>query len=329
MIAASKTGCFAVGNERTDPNSKAARWGLMPKLTEGRWTGPFFAVVAVHATSLVSPALAEDDDREECIDKSQYTLFNPTPSNCMREFAPDRPDLTDNPFTVDAGHVQLEADLVNYSLSRPDPDGTVTEKFLFGATDIRVGLTNNIEVDALVQPINAVHTQFVHPSRDDWAAGPDTLEIGAKFNLYGNDTFEEGSIALGIRPFIEVPTAHNGVGEEDVEGGVSGLLAIKLSAKTELEMMTEYDVVKDEEGSGYHVEYFNSASYEYEWNSKLSIYFEVATLFGNEGPSGIVQFGAGVLYQPRENVQIDIGSNFGVTRASDRINPFLGITKRF
>lgn len=280
--------------------------------------------------SLASPAAAEDDDSGTCPDKGQYTLFNPTPVRCMREFEPDRPDLTDNPFTVDAGHVQLEADLVNYALSRPEEEGTVTEKFLFGATDIRVGLTNNIEVDALLQPINALHTRFVHPSRETWAVGPDTLEIGTKINLYGNETFERpGSIALGLRPFIEIPTVHNGVGEEHVEGGVSGLLAIKLSAKTELELMTEYDIAKDEEGSGYHVEYFNSGSYEYEWNSKISTYFEVATLFGNEDHGGIVQLGMGILYQPRENVQIDFGSNFGVTRASDRINPFVGVTKRF
>lgn len=110
---------------------------------------------------------------------------------------------------------------------------------------------------------------------------------------------------------------------------MEGLLAIKLSAKTELELMTEYDIAKDEEGSGYHVEYFNSGSYEYEWNSKISTYFEVATLFGNEDHGGIVQLGMGILYQPRENVQIDFGSNFGVTRASDRINPFVGVTKRF
>jgi hypothetical protein len=264
-------------------------------------------------------------------DKSQYTLFNPTPTNLMREFEPDRPDLTDNPFTVDAGHVQLESDLFNYSRSRPDPDGTVTEKFLFGSTDVRVGLTNSTEVDFLLAPIDAVRRRLVHPSRDSWAAGPDTLEIGTKFNFYGNDSFEKpGSTALGIRPFIEIPTVRNGVGEENVEGGVSVLFTVKLSDKTELETMTEYDFVKNEEGSGYHVEYFNSASYSYEWTSKFSTYFEVATLFGNEDPSGgIVQLGAGILYQPRENVQIDFGSNFGVTRASDQINPFVGLTKRF
>jgi Putative MetA-pathway of phenol degradation len=288
-------------------------------------------VLAIHTSSLGSLAAAEGDDNQGCPDKNQYTLFNPTPSKCMREFEPDRPDLTNNPFTVDAGHVQLESDLFNYSLSRPDQAGTVTEKFLFGSTNIRVGITNNTELQFLLQPFNAVRTRFKNPATTIWDAGPDVLEIAGKYNFYGNDTFEKpGSTALGVIPFIDIPTVHNGVGEDHVEGGVDVPFAIKLSDKAELELMTEYDFIKNNQGSGYHVEFFNSASYSYEWTSKLSTYFEVATLFGNEDPSGgIVQFGAGILYQPRENVQIDVGSNFGVTRASDRINPFVGLTKRF
>jgi long-subunit fatty acid transport protein len=39
--------------------------------------------------------------------------------------------------------------------------------------------------------------------------------------------------------------------------------------------------------------------------------------------------GAGILYQPKENLQLDAGLNVGVTRASDVINPFVGVTKRF
>jgi hypothetical protein len=294
----------------------------------GQWRKRFIGIVVINAISLANAA-AEENNSAACSEKDQYTLLNPTPADCMREFEPDRPDLTDNPFTVDAGHVQLEADLVNYALSRPDSEGTVTEKFLFGATDIRVGLTNNIEIDALVQPINALRTRFAHPPRTDWAIGPDTMEIGSKFNLDGNDTYEKpGSVAFGIRPFIEIPTVHNGVGEEHVEGGVSGMLAVKLSEKAELELMTEYDISKNEESSGYHVEYFNSGSFSYEWTSKISTYLEVATLLGNE-EGAIILLGTGILYQPRENIQIDFGSNFGVTQASDRINPFIGITKRF
>jgi Putative MetA-pathway of phenol degradation len=294
------------------------------------WTS--LVALAIQACSLGSVLAAEGDDNDEtCPDKSQYTLFNPTPSNCLREFEPDRPDLTNNPFTVDAGHVQLESDFFNYSLSRPDQDGTVTEKFLFGSTNVRVGITNNTELQFLLQPINAVRTRFKNPAMTTWDAGPDVLEITGKYNFYGNDTFEKpGATALGIIPFIDIPTVHNGVGGNDVEGGVDVPFAIKLSDKAELELMTEYDFIKNNQGSGYHVEYFNSGSFSYEFTPKFSAYVEVATLFGNEDPSGgIVTIGTGLLYQPNGNTQIDVGSNFGVTPASDRINPFVGLTKRF
>ena len=63
--------------------------------------------------------------------------------------------------------------------------------------------------------------------------------------------------------------------------------------------MTEYDFIKNNQGSGYHVEYFNSGSLSYQLRSKFSTYLEVATLFGNESPfGGIVTLGTGLLYQP-------------------------------
>src|SRR5213594_318437 len=48
-------------------------------------------------------------------DKSSYTIFNPVPHDLMRELSPDRPDKTESPYTVDAGHFQLEMDFVNYT----------------------------------------------------------------------------------------------------------------------------------------------------------------------------------------------------------------------
>ena len=51
-------------------------------------------------------------------DKSQYTLFNPTPRDLMRELSADRPDKTESAFTVDAGHFQIEADILSYSYDR-------------------------------------------------------------------------------------------------------------------------------------------------------------------------------------------------------------------
>src|SRR5438552_1973140 len=53
-------------------------------------------------------------------DKAEYNLFHPTPPALMREMSADRPDKTDCPFTVDAGHIQLEMDYANLTYNRPN-----------------------------------------------------------------------------------------------------------------------------------------------------------------------------------------------------------------
>lgn len=39
----------------------------------------------------------------------------PAPAARMRELSPDRPDKTESPYTVDAGHFQLEMGFANYA----------------------------------------------------------------------------------------------------------------------------------------------------------------------------------------------------------------------
>ena len=36
----------------------------------------------------------------------------------MREMSTDRPDKTESPYTVDAGHFQVEMDVLTYSYDR-------------------------------------------------------------------------------------------------------------------------------------------------------------------------------------------------------------------
>src|SRR5262249_49501265 len=252
--------------------------------------------VVLFSASIASSLAAEDEEEEgktKCPDKSQYTLFNPTPANCLREFDPDRPDVTDSPFTVDAGHIQFESGLFTYALSRPDREHVVTEEFDILDTNIRLGITNYAEIDLDVPPLDIEHTRFPASRFDTWRSGPGQLELQAKINFFGNDNFEKpGSLALGLIPRLDIPTV---IGGDHVEGGVAVPFAIKLSEKFELEMMTEYDLIHNEEGSGYHVEYLNSASLQYDWTAKLSTYYEVATLFGTQDPlGGIVTLDTGL-----------------------------------
>src|SRR5215208_5769920 len=71
---------------------------------------------ASEGQSAAAPAAGETKD------KNVYNLFHPTPPDLMRELSTDRPDKTESPYTVDAGHVQIEMDLASYSYDRHNPE---------------------------------------------------------------------------------------------------------------------------------------------------------------------------------------------------------------
>src|SRR3989304_4444561 len=90
------------------------------------------------ALNLGSAAAAEAD-------KSQYTLFHPTPREQMRPFSSDQTAYTFSPFTVDAGHVQIEADIVDYLYDRNR--NFKTEGWLYGLSTIKLGLCNSAALE--------------------------------------------------------------------------------------------------------------------------------------------------------------------------------------
>src|SRR4029434_324882 len=83
-------------------------------------------------------------DSNPVADKSQYHLFNPTPRELMREMSTDRPDTTESPYTVDAGHYQIEMSFFDYGRDRAD--GARTETWTFGAMNLKAGLLNNVDL---------------------------------------------------------------------------------------------------------------------------------------------------------------------------------------
>jgi hypothetical protein len=265
-------------------------------------------------------------------DKSQYTLFNPTPERLLREFASDRPDITESPFTVDAGHIQFETNLFGYTRSRPDANGTVTDTYGFGETNIRIGLTSQSELNLVWQPYGIVRTHATDPQESTRSSGISGLTLRTKINLWGNDTYEKpGATALGLLPYVTLPTDRgNGISPDAVEGGFILPFSIKMTDKFDLGLNAGIDVIRNDDTTGYHPEYFTSASLSYNWTEQLSTYYEVAARTGTHDPRGdIVIVATGFAYQFAKNLQIDAGVNFGVTAAADPINPFVGFTARF
>ena len=265
-------------------------------------------------------------------DKDQYWLFNPTPDRLLREMTTDRPDITESPFTVDAGHVQFETTLVGYTRSAPDQAHTVSDEFEFATTNMRIGITNSSELSLVWQPYGTARVRLTDPLRIIHQSGVGGLNLRGKLNLWGNDTFEKpGSTALGLLPFLILPTdRRNGISPEFVAGGIVVPLAVKLSEKWEVSVNGGLAHLREDAESSYHTEVLASASFSYEWSEKLGTYYEIAGRVNTENSRGDpVVLGTGFTYKLAKEVQLDAGVNVGVTPAADRINPFLGLSVRF
>src|SRR3954463_15677745 len=82
--------------------------------------------------------------------KSAFTLFNPTPRDQMREMSTDRPDTTESPYTVDAGHFQLEMSFAEYTYNHDD--GVRTHALDVTPMNFKIGLLNNVDLQIVFTP---------------------------------------------------------------------------------------------------------------------------------------------------------------------------------
>jgi hypothetical protein len=265
-------------------------------------------------------------------DRSRYTLFNPTPDHLLRDLTTDRPDITESPFTVDAGHIQIETNLFGYARSGRDAEGAIVETYEIAVTNVRIGLTNNLEAGFVWQPYGIVRTIRPDPLGTLHQSGIGGLQLRGKVNLWGNDTYgKPGTTALALLPFVTLPTdRHNGIGPEFVDAGLVVPFAVKLTDKFGLGINVGAVRIRTDATTRYHTEIAGSASLSYEWTDTFGTYYEVATRLNTDDERGDpVVLGTGFTWRLGKNVQFDMGVNFGITPSADRINPFVGLTRRF
>ena len=80
----------------------------------------------------------------------------------MRDLSPDRPDKTESPYTVDAGHFQLEMDFANFTYDQSD--GTTTKAWNVGDFNLKAGLLNNVDVQFVYDNYLNVRTEDRSPA---------------------------------------------------------------------------------------------------------------------------------------------------------------------
>lgn len=227
----------------------------------------------------------------------------------LRPLSTDRPDATESPYTVDKGHFQFELEMASATFDGAD------KSYGFAELNGKYGVGTNTDI------------QFVLPMHQHVAGGPEgfgDMQVRIKHNLWGNDG---GDTALGIMPFIQLPTGNGGLSSDEVEGGIILPLAVGGSRGWNYGFQVEADLVADDRGDGHHFSFLASATAAYEVNERTGVFLEIVGIAG-EGSDATTEayFNTGMTWAKEENLQFDAGIRVGLTDESEDFTPFVGVS---
>jgi hypothetical protein len=298
-----------------------------------------------------STAYAADDAP---IDKSAYSLLNPVPDDKLRDFSTDRPGKSHSSTTVDVGRFQIESDFVNYTNDPRGQGDVATRSITYGGPIFKLGVTNNVDVEVGLSfftdlrqsggngtpaagvggPSNAptaVQSNAGSGASNVRARGFGDTFIGLKYNVFGNDG---GDTSFAVLPFIKIPTAAPGLGNNNVEFTINAPYTIALPQKFSLVFEPTAGVLRNATNSRYapNVGLIVNLSREVVVKG-LTAAVEVAanTSLDNVTNVGVTQvsFDPSLQYLLTKNLQLDVGIYLGLNRATPRYNPYTGISYRF
>jgi len=245
----------------------------------------------------------------------------------MRPFSPDRPGKSHSPLTVDAGHFQFESDAWNYAFDHWSPTATTSRATVLVAPNLKLGLTNRVELDVAASLYNSLSTRDA-TNGVQRARGAGDLLLGGKVNLFGNDG---GDQALGLLGFVKVPTAAPGLGNNMAEFFLNAPFVTALPRMVSLTVEPSFNLVRTLNKQGYQG--------DPQIILNLSRTAFVSTVTASLGLA--LDFPADHAVGPRHTLgpalqwlvtpalQLDAGLYIGISKAAPDYNPYVGIAFRY
>lgn len=287
-----------------------------------------FCVFAYAATS-VPAAQAQ----QATPDKSDFTLFDPTPDSDLRQYSPDRPGKSHTPITVDAGHVSFESDIWNDTWDHWTGYGVTTRAYTLINPEVRVGLTNNTEFDVTV-PLYSVQVTKAQTADSKGVVqrmaleGVGDLNVGGQINLFGNDG---GDQALGLVGAIKIPTAVTNLGNNMAEFALNVPFTTTLPEGFGLTIEPATDLLRNQNKQGYQ------GDYQLLININRPVYKDVVTLSlelaldfpGDHNTGHRHTLDPLVQWMVMPWLQLDAGVFIGLTKAAPDLYSFTGISIRY
>lgn len=236
-----------------------------------------------------------------------------------RELEGDRPDATESPISVDKGFFQVESSFFRYTRDRQG--GTNSESWGIGESNIKHGITDNMDLQLIVAPYVRDETTTAGVKRVAEDVGDLTLRL--KYNFWGND---EGQTAFGLMPVVKIPTQTT-VSNGRWEGGLVAPFAWRGGERWGLGLQAEVNRIYSDVSGDMEWAFRHTAVVGIDVTDKAGIYLEYLGV-ESDAPYNSY-FSSGVTYDLGEFLRLDAGTLVGLNSEAEDLTVFSGFTWKF
>ncbi len=235
----------------------------------------------------------------------------------------DRPTKANSVCTVPAGKLQLEANLAGWSLTKAS--GSRSELLTTGTSFIKVGVSARSDLQLGLTP-------YAKLTVTQDGAGTRASGFGDLLVRYKHRLTQDGApVQVAAIPFVKLPTAANGLGNDKLEGGLAVPISFALAGPVTLTLGPELDLLADADGHGRHAALVNLVNLSTPIAPRLTLASELWTNL-NFDPAGTVRqasIDGAIAYAVSSELQLDLGANAGLTRDTADIELYAGASVRF
>ncbi|TYZ07288.1 transporter [Hymenobacter lutimineralis] len=276
-------------------------------------------VLYLHGTPALAQQPLQLTDRDSLLlSRQRYSLFRPVPRARLRPMSTGRPDATESAYSVDAGHFQVETDVVRLGQQRFY--GEASQQLAFNHANIKLGLTRQMDLQVVVESYTIQTEDAEQPVR---RAGFGDVTLRLKRNLWGNDG---GATALALMPFVKLPTGRS-CGNRAWEGGLVAPFAWQLPRDWSFGSQLQASWNRDPEAQAHYLELAPTVTVGHDLYRTLGGFLEVAAAWDTRAPAWTATLNGGPIWRVTDNVQLDLGVNLALTQATET-SYFLGLSFR-
>ena len=244
----------------------------------------------------------------------------------LRDYCPDRPGIGAPACTIDRGHVSLEVGIADWTRDRNPSERTDT--LLSGDFLMRYGLGDSTE-------LQLGWTSFGREVDKDRSTGTRArqnrtgdVRVAVRQNLRNPDG---SGLSLAVTPYATLPVGRQPIGAGDWGAGVDATMSYELNEVFSVALTAESDAAVDEDGDGRHFAYGAVAGLSAKLSDALTATLEYEQNRDRDpaGHQTLRLAGLSMGWQPRDDLQFDVGANGGLNHHAPDVELYLGVSRRF